>query len=1173
VAEVVAGTVEAPADQEDDGNAPGGADLVAVQVDAEEPLRLGDSFDVTADVSNSGDVAVGSVSVGLYLSINDYISTADHLLHTWEAVGPIEPSETVQLSQTLSLPLGGIPGFDVPNYHYFGILVDPTDAVAEQSESNNTASDRVYLMAPAPDLVGTALDSQEPLVWGDTFQIDATILNQGDGAATASTVRFYISANDYISSGDVELAGAYSLGPVDPGASVDIVNWQLTLPGTPPAGFGLGGNAYVGMIVDADGDLNETDESNNRNQGEGLDRDRVYVSAAAPDLVASMLDAEEPLLWGDEVAVDADITNQGLGAAGASEVAFYLSPNAYVSTSDVLLDTVAVGALDPSQTETVSHTLTLPGTPPAGFDLAGYGYIGTIVDSGGAIEETDEGNNANRGDGLDTDRVHIMSPSPDLMGTLLDAQEPLRWGDSFTLDAEITNQGLAASGSAVVRFYMSLNAFISPDDELLVGDYTVPGLAAGATHLIDDWSLTLPAGPPTGYPGKGYVYIGMIVDADSDVAESDETNNVNRGADLDMDRIYVLPAIADLRGSSFNVPDSVAWGETVDVSATIENVGNAAAPGFTVGVYLSVNGFISTADRFLASFAAPSLAGTTSYTPTDWEVTLPADAPPGFEQDGSVWIGMIVDRDNVVEEADEDDNANRGGGLDFEGVSIGLPAASPVPLNATNRDTSEFMIGEVWVQVVLLESDGSVDAETEDWTQAEIDNVKAEIAEGLQWWEDLYHSYPTVAPVGDLTFTIDFTYADSPIATAYEPINRSYTDQTLWIDDVLDQVGHAGSNSVWTRTHEWMEEQRIANGTDWAYTMFVVDSSADTDGKFSDSRFAYAYIGGPFMVMTYDNNGWGISRMGNITAHETAHVFYALDEYPASDTYTERSGYYNTQNLNAADGHPDPGSRVDSIMAEASRQLNAWSSDTTSPTSSYMVGWQDSDADGVFDVLDVPLTLTGTGAYDAAEERYEFSGSSSVGTLTNVNSRGAGNDITINTVDLLQYRVDGGSWIDGSTYAGYSVAVAQTVSVGPGDYTIDFRTVVDIGGPDYPVTSNIWSDTFSVAPAPPAAPPAEPPAAPPAGDLTEPVASDAARVVDPTAEPAAQEDAFRPGESRAVLMLARMLEARSHDWPAPVAWHENPLLGDTDDIFRHDWETFGLDIVWASGAALPCPID
>ena len=383
-----------------------------------------------------------------------------------------------------------------------------------------------------------------------------------------------------------------------------------------------------------------------------------------------------------------------------------------------------------------------------------------------------------------------------------------------------------------------------------------------------------------------------------------------------------------------------------------------------------------------------------------------------------------------------------------------------LPFGATSDDPSEFMIGDVWVTVVLLESDGGVDAETEDWTQSEIDQVKAEVAEGMTWWEDTFHSYPAVSPLHDLAFYIDFTYADSPVETGYEPISRPAVNESLWIDDFLDLVGYNSAGSIWTDLNQWNHDQRLAHDTHWAFTAFVVDSSADADGKFTDDYFAYAYLGGPFLMMTYDNDGWGISSMGQVIAHEAGHIFYALDEYPGSGSYNDYSGYYNTQNLNAYDDNPSPGSRVDSLMAEAARQWGAWNAHVTSPSSSYMIGWQDSDSDGIFDVLDVPLTLSGSGAYDSAEGRYEFTGSSSVQTLQNQNPNGYGHDITTNTVDHVQYNLDGTGWVNGNQYGDYVVSVAQNVSVaGGGEHTIEFRTIFDETG----ITSNVWSDSFFVS--------------------------------------------------------------------------------------------------------------
>ena len=200
------------------------------------------------------------------------------------------------------------------------------------------------------------------------------------------------------------------------------------------------------------------------------------------------------------------------------------------------------------------------------------------------------------------------------------------------------------------------------------------------------------------------------------------------------------------------------------------------------------------------------------------------------------------------------------------------------PYGAQMGDTSEYMIGDVYVTAVLLESDGSIDPQTEDWTSTEIGQVEGEIQEGLSWWGRMYD---LATSVGDLSFQIDFTYADNPVQTAYEPINHPYTDQDLWIDGFLDAVDHnsaAPSSPIWTSgttTSAW-PTTRTGPSPSSSSTRPTTPTTI-----FSGGKFAYAYIGGPFAVMTYGNDNWGISNVGQVLAHETGHIFYALDKYPA----------------------------------------------------------------------------------------------------------------------------------------------------------------------------------------------------------------------------------------------------------------------------------------------------
>ncbi len=385
--------------------------------------------------------------------------------------------------------------------------------------------------------------------------------------------------------------------------------------------------------------------------------------------------------------------------------------------------------------------------------------------------------------------------------------------------------------------------------------------------------------------------------------------------------------------------------------------------------------------------------------------------------------------------------------------AIPSPPVGSRPFGATSTDTSEYMIGSVYVTVVLFESDGKFDPSSENWTPAQIANVKSQVTEALNWWQQVYAN---AGYTSSLNFTTDFTYTDSPFETKYEPITRPSDGFWLSINDFLNAAGY---NPSFDGVTAFDDAQRLAHNTDWAYTVFIANSANDADGQFANGSSAFAYVGGPCAIMTYDNGGWGINNMGQVLAHETGHIFYALDEYPGGDLYTERSGYYNTQNLNASDGNPNPFTRVDSLMAESPGQDNAYASYTSSPTSLQMLGWKDVNINHIINILDQPLTLASPlGTVDLSQNQYVFSATSSVTTMPNQNPRGNGDSITLNEVDYLQYRIDGGAWTNYNTtsYHTFTQSFSNVrVNVPPTWSSIDFRTISAESG----ATSALFSDT------------------------------------------------------------------------------------------------------------------
>jgi hypothetical protein len=83
----------------------------------------------------------------------------------------------------------------------------------------------------------------------------------------------------------------------------------------------------------------------------------------------------------------------------------------------------------------------------------------------------------------------------------------------------------------------------------------------------------------------------------------------------------------------------------------------------------------------------------------------------------------------------------------------------------------------------------------------------------------------------------------------------------------------------------------------------VVDSLNDSDDSFSNGASVYAYLNRPFMVLIYDNGGWGIDRMNLIALHESRHIFAALDEYAFAGCSTAgRWGYLTVANASCNNG-------------------------------------------------------------------------------------------------------------------------------------------------------------------------------------------------------------------------------------------------------------------------------
>lgn len=364
-----------------------------------------------------------------------------------------------------------------------------------------------------------------------------------------------------------------------------------------------------------------------------------------------------------------------------------------------------------------------------------------------------------------------------------------------------------------------------------------------------------------------------------------------------------------------------------------------------------------------------------------------------------------------------------------------LDAARALPLGALGalpltRETAVFAAGKVAVAVVFVQSNGSVDRKTEDWSRSDPNNpgnrranVLAKVQAALDWWN-------ARSPDGSLEAFLPAAGqygAWRTVTTRFEPISRPVSqfarDYRLsdagWRWQIMGKLGYAHDRTDDSPLPEraYADKVRRKTRADWAFVLYVVDSLRDRDGMFRDGAVAYtADLYGPYTVLTYDNDGYGFRNFAAVLAHEMGHVFGALDEYaPPRPGYPSTggltSGYLGVRNRNAVKGGSTD---LPCIMRGSQATLDAFALGDLCPSSLGQTGLLDSDADTHPNVVDTRprfdstqvkaasggrLTVTGT-----VREHPCPRGTSSIGIPFRHN-------ISIFVPHALQFRIDDGEWL------------------------------------------------------------------------------------------------------------------------------------------------------------------
>ena len=260
---------------------PGAPDLNPYTIVVEaglDGLSPGGSFSLSVGVRNEGDGSSAATTLRYYRSTDATITTSDTEEGT-DDLPSLAPSATSTQSMSLTAPT-------TAGTYYYGACVD---AVTGESDTADNCSSSVQVTVQStveepthPDLqVGTpTVDDSNPEA-GATVALSATVSNTGGGASEATTLRFYRSTEETITTTHTEV------GTDDVGALAASGTNEGSVSVTVPRSMG---RYFYGACVDAVAD--ESDTTNNCSapvtvtvvapqQPEGAPSVRIYSASSA----------------------------------------------------------------------------------------------------------------------------------------------------------------------------------------------------------------------------------------------------------------------------------------------------------------------------------------------------------------------------------------------------------------------------------------------------------------------------------------------------------------------------------------------------------------------------------------------------------------------------------------------------------------------------------------------------------------------------------------------------------------------------------------------------------------------------------------------------------------------------------------------------------------------------
>ncbi|RZL14344.1 MAG: hypothetical protein EOO62_05705, partial [Hymenobacter sp.] len=572
----------------------------------------GGTVAANSQVYNLSGGTASSSDLGYYLSTDNVFSPTTDTFLSYSSGGALAAGQSSTRYANLTVPAGTTPGT-----YYILFAADYQNAVAESNETNNVTAVGISVQAASPDLIiqsptlsATSIQSGSPL----TF--NCYIYNQGNSVASSSSVGFYLSTDNALSSDDTQLTSAYGTA-LSAGYS-----GQRTGTAIIPSGTAVG-TYYILFVADYQNQVAETNENNN------VSAVSFAVVPPGPDLtVAQQSVYSSYLAAGTSTSAYAYVYNIGNQAASSSNLGYYLSTNTTFDANDVALGSSTGAALAAGASSYRSATITIPtGT------AAGSYYVLFVADPANLVTESSETNN------VAYYSLTVYAPTIDLTisSAYLTPSQTSPGGTVSTSGYEY-NQGNATAGAHRIGYYLSTNTTLDASD-LLVGSSAISQVYATYSTTFNG-TLTVPT-----TTAVGSYYILFVADDQYQIAETNENNNVT------YQPLQVVAPGIDLTISSAYVSSyQTAANSTLSVNCYLNNQGTATANSAVAGYYLSTNTTFDASDIALGSSAAVTVAANGSVYRSA-TVIIPAATAAG-----NYYVLFVADPANTISETNENNN-------------------------------------------------------------------------------------------------------------------------------------------------------------------------------------------------------------------------------------------------------------------------------------------------------------------------------------------------------------------------------------------------------------------------------------------------------------------------------------------------------------------------------------